>query len=106
MQDVINKLTAEQALEVVKRLSGTGGKIQEAVIAEARNVLTEIDLDETADEVFFVLDSIDVEDCWDRTGSSRNGYTSPDEAALEIVEGSLQPTRRGGTMSWVCPGRR
>jgi hypothetical protein len=91
MQDVINKLTAEQALEVVKRLSGTGGKIQEAVIAEARNVLSEIDLDETADEVFFVLDSIDVEDCWDRAGSSRNGYTSPDEAALEIVEGNLQP---------------
>ena len=91
MQDVIKKLSAEQALEVVKRLSGTGGKIQEAVLAEARNVLSEIDLDETADEVFFVLDSIDVEDCWDRAGSSRDGYTSPDEAALEIVEESLQP---------------
>ncbi|MGH8565496.1 MAG: hypothetical protein ACREXW_15980 [Gammaproteobacteria bacterium] len=68
MQDVINKLTAEQALEVVKRLSGRGGKVQEAVLAEARDVLSEIDLDETADEVFFVLDSIDVQDCWDRGG--------------------------------------
>jgi hypothetical protein len=39
MQDVIKKLTAEQALEVVKRLSGTEGKIQEAVLGEARDVL-------------------------------------------------------------------
>ena len=58
MQDVIKKLSAEQALEVLKRLSGNGGKIQEAVLAEARNVLGEIDLDETADEVFFVLDRL------------------------------------------------
>jgi hypothetical protein len=36
MQDVIKKLSAEQALEVLKRLSGKGGKIQEAVLAEAR----------------------------------------------------------------------
>lgn len=90
-QDAIKNLTPEQALEVVKRLSGKGGKIQEAVLAEARDVLSEIDLDETADEVFFVLDSIDVQDCWDRAGSSRNGYTSPDEAAVEIMEERLQP---------------
>ncbi|MDQ3565442.1 MAG: hypothetical protein M3436_15385 [Pseudomonadota bacterium] len=88
---MIKKLTAEQALEVIKRLSGKGGKLQEAVLAEARDVLSEIDLHETADEVFFVLDSIDVQDCWDRAGSSRNGYTSPDEAAVEIMEERLQP---------------
>ena len=58
MQDVIKKLSAEQVLEVLKRLSGKGGKIQEAVLAEARDVLSEIDVDETADEVFFVLDRI------------------------------------------------
>ena len=54
------------------------------------NVLTEIELDKTADEVFVVLDSIDVQDCWDRSGSSREGYTSPDEAATEIIEEELQ----------------
>jgi hypothetical protein len=86
MQNVIKKLSAEQALEVLKRLRGKGGKIQEAVLAEARNVLSEIDLDETADEVFFVL-----EDCSNRAGSSRDGYTSPDEAAVEIMEESLEP---------------
>ena len=42
MDDVIKKLTAEQALEVVKRLSEKGGEIGEAVLAEARNLLTAV----------------------------------------------------------------
>ena len=91
MDDMIKKLTAEQALEVVKRLSEKGGKIREAMLAEARNLLTAVDLDETAEEVFSVLDSIDVQDCWDRSGKTRYGYTEPDEAAVELVEEELQP---------------
>jgi len=76
---MISKLTPEQALEVVRRLCDKGGAIRDAVLAEARNVLCEIDLDEIAGEVFSVLDSIDVQNCWDRAGSSREGYTSPEE---------------------------
>jgi hypothetical protein len=91
MYDVLSKLTPQQALEVVMRLSDKGGAIRDAVVAEAGNVLSEIDLDQTADEVFFVLDSVDVQDCWNRAGRSRDGYTSPEEAAVELVEEQLQP---------------
>jgi hypothetical protein len=91
MGDVIGKLTSEQALEILERLCRKSGEIREAVIAEAMNLLAEFSLDETADEVFDALDSIDVQDCWDRSGGSRDGYTSPDEAAVEIVEEELQP---------------
>jgi len=91
MDDVIKKLTTEQALEVVKRLSEKGGEIREAVLAEARNLLTAVSVENTADEVFCVLDSIDVQDCWDRSGRSRHGYTEPSEAAVELVEEELQP---------------
>jgi hypothetical protein len=91
MCDLIRKLTPEQALDVVMRLSDKGGAIRDAVLAEAGNVLREIDLDEIADEVFLVLDSVDVQDCWDRAGSSRDGYTSPDEAAAELIDEQLQP---------------
>ena len=90
MDDVIKKLTAEQALEVVKRLSEKGGEIGKAVLAEAKNLLMAVDLDETADAVFSVLESIDVQDCWARSGKSRYGYTEPSEAAVEIVEEELQ----------------
>jgi uncharacterized protein YggL (DUF469 family) len=91
MDEVIKKLTAEQAFEVVKRLSEKGGEIRKAVLAEAKNLLMAVDVDETADEVFCVLDSIDVQDCWDRSGKSRYGYTEPSEAAVELVEEELQP---------------
>ena len=91
MNDMIAKLTAEQALDVLKRLSEKGGEIGDAVLTEAMKVLREIDLDGTANNVFFVLDSIDVQDCWHRSGKTRHGYTSPDEAAVEIMEEELQP---------------
>jgi len=91
MDDFISKLTGKQALKIVQRLGRKGGKLREAVLSETMNVLTEFDLDDTADEVVTLLESIDVRDCWDRSGSSRYGYTSPDEAATELIEEELQP---------------
>ena len=91
MQDPIKKLTPEQALEVVMRLSDRGGRIREDVLAVVWKVLGKIDFDETADNVFFALDSIDVQDCWDKAGGSRDGYTSSDEAALELIDEALRP---------------
>ncbi len=40
MDDVISKLTAAKALKIVERLGRKGGKIREAVLTEAMNVLT------------------------------------------------------------------
>jgi hypothetical protein len=91
MSDVIGKLTSEQALEVVERLAQKGGEIREAVVAEAMSVLADFSLDEIADEVFDVLDSVDVQDCWDRAGGSPAGPTPPNEAAIDIIEEELQP---------------
>jgi hypothetical protein len=91
MTNVISMLTAEQALAIICRLCRTGGVLRDAVVAEAMSVLTEIDVDTIADEVFAALDTIDVQDCWDRSGRSRDGYTSPDEAATEMIEEALQP---------------
>jgi hypothetical protein len=91
MTDVIGKLTAEQALEIVERLCRKGGDIRDAIVAEAMNVLTEFSLDDVAEEVFDALDLIDVQDCFDQAGSSREGDPSPREAALDIIELDLQP---------------
>src|SRR5215831_11587784 len=91
MSDVIGKLTSEQALEVVERLCRKGGDIRDAVVAEAMTLLAEFSLDEIADEVFDALDLVDIQDCWDLAGGSGDGGTSPDEAALDIIEEELQP---------------
>ena len=36
---MISRLTAEQALKIVERLTRNGGKIREAVLTEAMNIL-------------------------------------------------------------------
>ena len=91
MGDVIGKLTSAQALKIVERLSRKDGTIRDAVVAEAMNVLADFSLDETAGEVFDILDSIDVQDCRDRSGDSPHGHTSPHDAAIDLVEEALQP---------------
>jgi hypothetical protein len=91
MSDVIGKLTAEQAVEIVERLYQKGGEIREAVLAEAMNVLADFDLDEIAEEVFDALDLVDIQDCRDESGGSPPGYASPEEAALDLIEEELQP---------------
>jgi hypothetical protein len=53
--------------------------------------LAEIELDAIAEDVFVILDSINVQDCWNWSGRSRDGYTSPDEAVDEIIAEELQP---------------
>jgi hypothetical protein len=109
MDDVIKSLTPEQALEVLKRLSEKGGDLGEVVLREAKDLLSETDPDQTAEEVFFALDTIEVQDCWDRSGRSRDGYTSPDEAAVQIIEEELQPffwIKSSDITSWGCPSRR
>lgn len=89
--DITAKLTPEQALGVVRSLFNQGGTMQAAVLREAENVLTEVEVEDVAAYVFFSLDGIDVQDCWDKSGSTRDGYTSPDDAACELVEGELRP---------------
>ena len=91
MTDVIGKLTAEQALEIIERLWRKGGDIRDAIVAEAMNLLTEFSLDEVAEEVFDALDLVDIQDVWDQSGRLRDGYTSLNEAAVEITEDELQP---------------
>ena len=37
------------------------------------------------------MDGIDVHELWDRAGSSTNGYTSPEDMAVEMFEEALEP---------------
>lgn len=91
MSDVVDKLTSEQALEIIERLYRKGGEIREAIVTEAMSLLAEFRLDDVADEVYDTLDLVDIEECWDRAGESSDGDTPPDEAAAEIIQEELQP---------------
>lgn len=91
MKDVIGKLTADQALTIVNRLGRKKGAVRDVVLEEAMKILTDVDPDRTATQVFAILESLDVEECWDRSGRSRDGYTDPSDAATDMIEEELRP---------------
>ncbi|MBM4163296.1 MAG: hypothetical protein FJ222_02485 [Lentisphaerae bacterium] len=91
MKNLLSKLTGEQALDVLQRLAARQGDVADAILVEAKRVLAAVDVEEIADEVFNQLDGIAVEDCWDRAGRHRDGYTTPEDAAVQLIEEELQP---------------
>lgn len=91
MNEVLSKLTRSQALHVLMRMADKDPDMAKRIETEAKRVLMAVDIYETAAEAFDALDAIDVQNCWDRAGSHQDGYTSPDEAAGEIIEEALLP---------------
>lgn len=93
MTELIFKLTGEQAIDVLCRLTKERGAIAEAILDEAKRVLANVDVDDVAEDVFFQLNMINVQDCWDRSAATRDGYISAEDAAMELIEEELQPFR-------------
>jgi enamine deaminase RidA (YjgF/YER057c/UK114 family) len=50
-----------------------------------------VDIKDIASLVYFDLDSIEVEEVWDRSGRTRNGYVEPTEMAFQMFEEALEP---------------
>ena len=91
MDELMSELTPEQALEVVRRLYEKDSRVREVVLREVRSVLEDADLTEIAEDIFCVLNFLDVHDLWDRSGAQRDGYFSTDEVAAEMMEEELEP---------------
>ncbi|MCA1991425.1 MAG: hypothetical protein LDL41_05170 [Coleofasciculus sp. S288] len=53
--------------------------------------LGDIDIDTIAEQVYRELDWLEVEDVWERSGSTRYGYVDPYELAWEMFEEALEP---------------
>lgn len=88
---VVEILTLDQALAVVRTLVQRGGPVAQSILEEAVKLLSFVDIESVAQDVYILLDSIDVQDCWDRTGKKRNGYVSEDDAAADLIEEVLEP---------------
>jgi len=54
-------------------------------------VVSDVDIDTVAEDVFCELDSIAVEDVWDHSGATGDGYVDPGEYAWQLFEDALEP---------------
>lgn len=88
---ILNKISPEKALKILKRLSEKDQNITQRIEKEAEELSEAVDLEEICGNVYSVLDGIDVEELWDRSGPCRDGYSSPEDMAVEMMEEELEP---------------
>ncbi|MFH1549010.1 MAG: hypothetical protein ABIH04_00465 [Planctomycetota bacterium] len=89
-KDILAALSPEEALAVLNELAKEPQirkKAEEVTLA----MMEDVDIDSVAEEVFYQLDSIAVEDVWDNSGSTRDGYVEPGEYAWELFKDALKP---------------
>lgn len=91
MKNILDNISGDDALRVLRSLCASDSEIRKRIVLEVEKVLSDVDCDEVASEVFFELDAIGIEELWGRSGPSRHGYSSPDEMAVEMVEEALKP---------------
>jgi len=66
-------------------------RIRKRAEAVALAMVGDVDMDAVAEEVSWALDSIAVEDVWDNSGGTRDGYVDPGEYAWELFANALEP---------------
>jgi hypothetical protein len=87
----LDSISPTDALQILKLMAQRDVEIRKKIDAAAREVLTDIDKDAVASEVQMELEFLNVEEVWDRAGSTRDGYVEPGDAAWELVEEALHP---------------
>jgi hypothetical protein len=59
--------------------------------AIAVEIVGEANVDEIADDVYDALDSLDIDDVYNSSGRTRDGYVDPTDRAWEMFEEALYP---------------
>ena len=90
-KDFILKISPDDAKTVLTTLYEANPSFRNAIEIEIEKLLSDINIEDIAYEVFFNLDGIDVEELWDRSGSSRYGYNSPEDMAYTMFEEEIEP---------------
>jgi hypothetical protein len=87
----LDSISPDDALQILKLMAQRDFEIRKKIDATAREVLANIDVDGVAAQVQMDLELLNVEEVWDRAGSTREGYVEPGDAAWELLEEALHP---------------
>ena len=90
-KEILEKINGYEALLILKILADEDRSIANRIEQIALENLRDVDIESVASEVYFVLNTIEVEDLWDQSGSTTYGYVEPGERAWEMIEESLEP---------------
>jgi len=88
---VLQALRGDDALVILRRLADRDPEWASAIETIAKDLLSAVDASDVAAEVLAELESLSVEDVWDRAGPRRDGYSDPGEVAAEMIDSALKP---------------
>jgi hypothetical protein len=89
--DILETITAADALAILRRLVERDAQMAKQIEDVAIEIFSDVDIDSVASEVLWELESLNVEDVWDCSGSTRDGYVDPGDAAWRMFEDALLP---------------
>ena len=85
----IEALSREASIEILLELC-KDGDVADRISVMVKAALAEVDADDIADEVFRSLNSIRVEELWDNSGKTYEGYQDPTDVAFEMIEDEVR----------------
>jgi hypothetical protein len=91
MRPLLERLKPGEAAVVLRRLLEAHPDLSAGAEGIARSLLHQVDYQEVAAEIEDEIRALDYEDLNARAGSHEWGYVEPSEAAVEILEETLEP---------------
>lgn len=91
MENIIDQINEKEAYIFLKRLAEEDEDVKKRIEKIALDYWSEVEVSEIEGQVFFELESIQVEELWNRSGKKRYGYVEPSEEAWEMFREGLEP---------------
>ncbi len=88
---VLDRLRPQEAQTVLRRLLAAHRELRSEVQQIAKSLLSEVEFEWVADEVEEALRDLGLDELGNRAGEHSWGYTSPTDAAWELLEECVSP---------------
>ena len=91
LDTILQALRGDDALVILRRLADYDPEWARVIETMAKDLLSAVAAGDVAAEVLAELESLSVEDVWDRAGPRHDGYSDPGEVAAEMIDKALEP---------------
>lgn len=91
LNNMLDALEHYEALYVIRRITKDNDALIKKTIKIVEGLLSDVVPEEVAEDLYYELNSIDVEDLWNSSGKTRYGYVDPDEKAWEMFVEVVEP---------------
>ncbi len=89
--EIINQLSPGDGLAILQTLAREDEQLAARIAEIATARLRDVDLEDVAFALYEELECLEVEEVWDRSGSTRHGYVEPGEAAGQMMDEVVDP---------------